>query len=46
LCHHGIFAVVLLYIVEARVLAVGYLLMSCLHLWCHIMADADGRFLG
>jgi hypothetical protein len=32
LCLHGILAVVLIYIAEARVLDAGYLLMDLLHL--------------
>jgi hypothetical protein len=42
LCRHGILVVVLLYIVEAKVLVAGYLLMGFLYLWGHIVAEATG----
>jgi hypothetical protein len=45
-CRHGILAVVLLYITEAKALAAGYLLAGFLCLWCHIVVEVVGRFCG
>jgi hypothetical protein len=44
LCLHDILVVLLLCIVGAMVLAVGCLLVGLLSLWCHIVANATGRF--
>jgi hypothetical protein len=46
LCHHGILVVVLLYIVEARALVVGYLLAGFLCLWCHVVIVVASKLHG